>query len=241
MARLCRSLGVPRLEVTQPLRPRQRLHHRQRRPQVRRPVSAPEVLHQAGQPLLIFVRHSEPDSRCRHTTDCIWTASTDAIGCILVGPSLTGGVRQGPSARRAAPSKRYSGGRALTPGSGGLISIFAGCLSWAAGLGTTGLWALWVDGWVVMIWKRREGPLRTRGCGPAAHTPRNLDPREADGVPPANAYIACSGGLPAVVPSRELRLPASAASVCGGGRGDTGMQRTLPPIRAAGTHAGLGR
>ena len=46
---------------------------------------------------------------------------------------------------------------------GGLISIFARSMSWAAGPGSTGLWALGVDGWVAMICKRREGPLEDAG------------------------------------------------------------------------------
>ena len=37
----------------------------------------------------------------------------------------------------------------------GLISIFAKCLSAAAGRGNTGLWALPLNGWAVVVWKGR--------------------------------------------------------------------------------------
>jgi hypothetical protein len=37
-------------------------------------------------------------------------------------------------------------GAIVRPLVGGLMSIFVGCLSWAAGLGDTGLWALRAEG-----------------------------------------------------------------------------------------------
>jgi hypothetical protein len=61
-----RPLAIARLQVAHSLRPGQRLHHRQRRPQVRRPVTAPEMLHQASRTLLVLIGHHEPDSQSRH-------------------------------------------------------------------------------------------------------------------------------------------------------------------------------
>jgi hypothetical protein len=53
------------------------------------------------------------------------------------------------------------------------------------------------------------GPWRTRGCGPAARTPRNLDPREAGWGPTCDCLFACpcSGRSAA---ERRSRLPADA-------------------------------
>jgi hypothetical protein len=74
------------------------------------------------------------------------------------------------------------------------------------------------DRWAAVVWKGRWDPLRTRGCGPAARTPRNLDPREAGWGPTCDRLFslalppACRYAIQGMVTSRVPQ------SVRGGGQ-----------------------
>ena len=79
-----------------------------------------------------------------------------------------------------------------------------------------------VDGWAAVVWKGRWGSWRTRGCGPAAYTPRNLDPREAGWGPHLRlpGLVLQLAGRRAV---RGLAFPLVSQCVCGGPAVSTGI------------------
>ena len=54
-------------------------------------------------------------------------------------------------------------GSAVRPPVDGRVSILAGCLSRAAGLGNTGLWAMCADGVAAMECKAQEGTREDAG------------------------------------------------------------------------------
>jgi hypothetical protein len=122
--------------------------------------------------------------------------------------------------------------------------IFAGCLSRAAGLGSSGLWVCrrqlntdhraacrqlirfqlpLTGSWALRGWPgwnvtRRKGPVRTRGCGPGSpHTTQSGSARSRMGPLPANGCLAC-----------PCRLPGSAACSCAGRANFLALEELLP-------------
>jgi len=64
--------------------------------------------------------------------------------------------------------------------------------------------------WAAVVWKGRWDPWRTRGCGPAARTPRNLDPREAGWGPTCDRLFSVTRPHARRTPSTDGAFPRAA-------------------------------
>src|SRR5262245_46290729 len=75
--------------------------------------------------------------------------------------------------------------------------------------------------------KAQVGPGRTRGCEPAAHTPRNLDPREAGWGPTCDCLLSLAPQPAAAAPIHGS-CPPACRSPCATAAGDPGAHT---PVR----------